>query len=507
MKPSDARPMRRSLSSLRGTLAVLAATVSVLCGVARADFPRSTVSFDLRDADVRDVIWAFAKEHKMNVIIGEDVKGKVTVSLRNVAVRTAFESILDNASLGFRQSGGIIRVNTLETIKKNQAVEPLVTRMVTLNYFTTSYGGQNSTTGSNSQVGNLSTGSTQDREDNDDLKQLRLALEKHLSGVAGSSVTVVPRTNSLIITDVASNADRIIEMAKSLDVQTPQVLIEAKIIEVDASYSRNLGITTRFNSAKTTNTRIGGGASSSLAGNGSTIGDNGALVADAGASAFDFFLSSMSGGTITNLQVILDAAESNGLAHTLGTPRITTLNNKEAIISSGQRIPFTTLGSINAQGGTNLVATVEFVDAALQLAVTPHVTNDNSVMMKVRATRNTADFDNTVFQNPSITTREALNEVLVADGDTVVIGGIYTNDDSNDHSGTPFLQDVPVLGHLFKNNSRTKDTRELIFLISPKIIRNASVIRPSINPPGGDGSLALGGAMTPPVAPPASGAR
>lgn len=484
----------------RRILSFLAVAVGLLFGVARADFPRSSVSLDLRDAEVRDVIWAFAKEHKLNVIIGEDVHGKVTVSLHNVAVRAAFDSILDNASLGYRQSGGIIRVNTLETIKKNQAVEPLVTRVLTLNYFTTTYGGQNSTTGSATGVGGLTTTSTQSAAANtDDLKQLQVALEKHLSGLPGTSISVVPRTNSLIITDVPANADRLIEMAKSLDVQTPQVLIEAKIVEVDASYSRSLGITTNFNSARTKNTRVGGGASSNLATGGGTIGENGQILSELGSSAFDFFVSSLGGNSITNLQIILNAAEANGLAHTLGTPRITTLNNKEAIISSGQRIPFTTLGSINAQGGTNLVATVEFVDAALQLAVTPHVTSDNSVMMKVRATRNTADFDNTVFQNPSITTREALNEVLVADGDTVVIGGIYTNDDTNDRAGTPYLQDIPVLGHLFKNSNRTRNTRELIFLISPKIVKNPSLIRPKTNPPTGDGSLALG--TFPPVTP------
>jgi type IV pilus assembly protein PilQ len=120
------------------------------------------------------------------------------------------------------------------------------------------------------------------------------------------------------------------------------------------------------------------------------------------------------------------------------------------------------------------------------------VTGDNSVMMKVRATRNSADFDNTVFQNPTITTREALNEVLVADGDTIVIGGIYTDDSSNERNGTPFLQDIPVLGHLFRQNSRSHDTRELIFLVTPRVVRNAAIVRPKSIPPSGDGSLALG---------------
>jgi type IV pilus assembly protein PilQ len=480
------------MNPLSKTLAALVVAVGLLYGVALADFPRGTVSLDLRDADVRDVIWAFAKEHHMNVIIGEDVKGKVTVTLRNVGVRAAFDSILDNAGLGFRQAGGIIRVNSLETIQKNLAVEPLVTRMVTLNYFTTTYGGMSSQTGSNLSIGGLTTVSSGQNQQGDDLAQLRLALETHLSGAKGSSITVVPRTNSLVITDISSNVDRLIEMAKQLDVETPQVLIEAKIIDVDATWSRDLGITTNFNSAKTSQTQVGGGSSANFPASNASIGPNGQLLADAASSAFDFFLSSLNGGSITNLQVILTAAEAKGLARTLGTPRVTTLNNKEAIVSSGQRIPFTTLGSVQAQGGSQLVATVEFVDAALQLAVTPHVTNKNSVMMKVRATRNSADFENTVFQNPTITTREAINEVLVADGDTIIIAGIYTHDDTNDRIGTPFLQDIPVLGHLFKQKSRTRDTRELIFLITPKIVRNAAIIRPKSNPAGGDGSLALG---------------
>ena len=475
------------MNPLRTSFAVFALAAALLSGIARADFPRGTVSLDLRDADVRDVIWAFAKEHKMNVVIGEDVHGKVTLSLRTVAVRTAFDSILDNAGLGLRQSGGIIRVNTLETMQKNQAIEPVVTRVLSLNYFTTTYGGSSSTTGSSMTVGGLQTSTSGSSQQNDDLVQLGKSLETHLSGVKGASISVVPRTNSLLITDIASNVDRLVVMAKQLDVQTPQVLIEARIVEVDAKYSRDLGITTNFNSARTKNTQVGGGGSANYPTNGATVGPNGQILSDAATSAFNFFLHS-----------VLTAAEANGLARTLGTPRVTTLNNKEAIVSSGQRIPFTTLGSVAAQGGSQLVATVQFVDAALQLAVTPHVTGDNSVMMKVRATRNSANFDNTVFQNPTITTREALNEVLVADGDTIVIGGIYTDDSNNERNGTPFLQDIPVLGHLFRQNLRSHDTRELIFLVTPRVVRNAAIVRPQSIPPSADGSLALGAA---PVAP------
>jgi len=483
-------PLRRSLNVF-----VLAAA---LCGgAARAEFPRGVVSLDLRDADVRDVIWAFAKEHRMNVVIGEDVHGKVTLSLKNVAVRTAFDAILDNAGLAVRQSGGILRVNTLETIQKNQAIEPVVTRVLTLNYFTTTYGGSSSTTGSSMNVGGLQTTTSSSTQQNDDLVQLGKSLETHLSGAKGASISVVPRTNSLVITDIAANVDRLVEMAKQLDVQTPQVLIEARIVEVDAKYSRDLGITTNFNGARTKNTQVGGGGSANFSTSGATVGPNGQIAADAATSAFNFFLHSVGADSITNLQIILTAAESNGLARTLGTPRVTTLNNKEAIVSSGQRIPFTTLGSVAAQGGSQLVATVQFVDAALQLAVTPHVTGDNSVMMKVRATRNSADFTNTVFQNPTITTREALNEVLVADGDTIVIGGIYTDDNTNDHAGTPYLQDIPVLGHLFRQSTRTNDTRELIFLVTPRVVRNAAIVRPKSIPPSADGSFALGAPTLP----------
>ena len=484
---------------LRSSCRALIVAVALCCGVARADLPRGVISIDLRDADVRDVIWAFAKEHHMNVVIGEDVHGKVTLSLRNVAVRTAFDSILDNAGLGVRQSGGILRVNTLDTIQKNQAVEPVVTRVVTLNYFTTTYGGTNSTTGSSVNIGGLQTAGGSSSQQSDDLVQLGKALETHLSGVKGSSISVVPRTNSLVITDIGSNVDRLVAMAKQLDVQTPQVLIEARIVEVDADYSRKLGITTNFNGARTKNTQVGGGGSANYGTNNATVGSNGQILSDATSSAFDFFLHSVGADSITNLQVILTAAENNGLARTLGTPHVTTLNNKEAIVSSGQRIPFTTLGSVAQQGGTQLVAAVQFVDAALQLAVTPHVTGDNSVMMKVRATRNSADFDQTVFQNPTITTREALNEVLVADGDTIVIGGIYTDDDTNDRNGTPFLQDIPVLGNLFRQTTREHHTRELIFLVTPRVVHNAALVRPKTIPPSPDGSLTLGKLVPPPA--------
>ncbi len=461
-----------------------------LSGGAYAEFPRGKVSLDLRDADVRDVIWAFAKEHKMNIVIGEDVRGKVTLSVTNVPVRTAFDSLLDNAGLGFRQSGDILKVNALETIKKNQTVEPLVTRIITLNYFTTRFGTANvnaiadtSLIGGGS-AGNLAGGGggggSSQTAYGDDLQQLKEAMEKHLSGIPGASITIVSRTNSMMITDIASNVDRIVEMAKRLDVASPQVLIEAKIVEIDANYSRDLGITTNFNAARTNNPQVGGGAGSNFTtgSGGGTIGSDGSVASVLGSSAFDFFLKSVGAGDVVNLQIIIDAAEKKGLARTIGTPRVTTLNNKEAIISSGQRIPFTTIGSIAAQGGSNLVATVQFVDAALRLMVTPHVTNDGTVLMKVRASRDSADFTQTVFQNPTINTREASNEVLVRDAETIVIGGIYINDESDAKAGTPFLQDIPVLGNLFKNSERSKETRELIFLITPRVVRDRGIIHP-----------------------------
>ncbi|MGH7822824.1 MAG: type IV pilus secretin PilQ [Candidatus Binatia bacterium] len=472
------------LATLRALLAL-----GLLVSAAHAQFPRGNVSLDLRNADIRDVIWAFAKEHELNVIIGEDVKGNVTLSLRNVPIPTAFHSILDNAGLGYTQSGNILRVNTLETIKAKKAIEPLVTRIVTLNYFTSRFG-QMGISGGN--VGGGSGGG-----EGDDLKQLQESLKAHLSGTDGSSITMIPRTNSLVITDIASNVDHLVQMVKQLDVRTPQVLIEAKIVEVDAGDSRDLGITTRLNAQRTRNTEFGGGTGASFPAQGVTVGSGtpGAIGISPGASAFDFFLNSLGGSDTTNLQIVLSAAEANGLAKTLATPRVTTLHNKEAIISSGQRIPFTTLGSIQEQGGTNLVATVQFVDAALELAVTPHVTGDGTILMKIRATRNSADFDSRVFDNPTISTREARNEVLVGDGDTIVIGGIYIDDSSRDRSGTPFLQDIPVLGHLFKRTARTHDTMELIFLITPRVVHDPALIRPVASSVGGapGGSLALEG--------------
>jgi type IV pilus assembly protein PilQ len=467
-----------------GALTALAAVILACPG--EAAFPRGTVSLDLRDADVRDVIWAFAKEHRLNVILAEGVGGKVTVLLRNVPIQTAFESILENAGLGYTQEGSILRVNTLQKIKEQKAIEPLVTRIVTVNYFTSRFG--ESVTPSSPFAGPPRAG------EGDDLEQLRKSLEEHLSGVEGSSVTVVPRTNSLVITDVASNVDRLVAMVQQLDVETPQVLIEAKIVEVDADYSRDLGITTGFTAGRTRNTQVGGGTTANFPAQGVTTSPpipGGSTTVSPASSAFSFLLQNMGGGDAQNLQIVLSAAEANGLAPTLATPRVTTLHNKEAVISTGQRIPFTTLGSIAAQGGTNLVATVQFVDAALELAVTPHVTGADTILMKVRASRNTADFESTVFQNPTINTREARNEVLVHDGDTIVIGGIYVEDTSRDHLGTPFLKDIPVFGHLFQRNTRRRNTQELIFLITPRIVRNPAELGPEAAAPGTGRAAAL----------------
>lgn len=474
--------MNRVLSvSLLVAIALLGPAVG-----ARAQFPRGNVSIDLRNAEVRDVIWAFAKEHRLSVIIGEEVTGNVTLSLRNVPIRTAFDSILGNGSLGYTRDGQILRVNSLERMAQRRAVEPLVTRIVTVNYFTTQFG-ETGSTGAGGRRG----------DSGDDLEQLRESLSEHLSDNAGASISIVPRTNSLVITDVGSNVDRLVQMVKQLDAPTPQVLIEAKIVEMDATYSRSLGINTGVQAAKTTNARIGGGGVANLPATGfQKDGDliGGDNLVSPGSSAFNLFLDSVGGSDMVNLDIVISAAEQNGLARMLATPRVMTLNNREAIITTGQRIPFTTLGSTQEQGGTNLIATVEFIDAALELAVTPHVTADGSILMKVRASRNTADFSNTVFQNPTINTREARNEVLVRDGDTIVIAGIYTDDGGNTKTGTPFLQDIPVLGHLFKSKSRNRSTQELIFLITPQIVHDPAMVRATSARDNrlGTSSLALG---------------
>jgi type IV pilus assembly protein PilQ len=287
----------------------------------------------------------------------------------------------------------------------------------------------------------------------------------------------------IIVEDIRDNLDQAERLVRTLDTQTPQVLIEARMVEGATSFTRALGI------------QWGGGLFFSQRGGNSTgliFPNNIGIVGGADqqqalqqATPGVFFPSNFavnlpaqnitSGvglnlGSIGNfgfLNARLTAAEASGQAKIISSPRVTTLNNKRARISQGTDItvPLVTLNQL----------TVQTVQAALELDVTPHMTADGSILMQVKLTNNVPDFSQQVGQGvPPVTTKEAETEMLVKDGDTAVIGGIYTRNTAENFAQTPFLGSIPILGWLFKNVSESDTRTEMLVFITPRIVNRSS---------------------------------
>jgi type IV pilus assembly protein PilQ len=305
------------------------------------------------------------------------------------------------------------------------------------------------------------------------------------------SIAVDVRTNVLIARDVAGNLDQIEELIRSLDTQTPQVLVEARIVEATSRYLRDIGIQwggdASFSSATGNPTGLAFPSSVGIVG-----GASDQNTPTAGLSPFQNQVTNPnfavnlpaavgtgSGGAIgltfgsinnnLNLGVRLSAAESNGMLRILSSPRVLTLDNREARISQGTLIPFS---QVSAQG-----VQTTFQEAKLQLLVKPHVTSDGSIAMHVKINRDEPDFNQTSARgDPTILKREAETDLLVMDGHTAVIGGIYTRNTGRNLDQVPFFGDIPLLGLLFQHR-RSSDTRgELVIFLTPRIVNRAEAL-------------------------------
>jgi type IV pilus assembly protein PilQ len=299
------------------------------------------------------------------------------------------------------------------------------------------------------------------------------------------------RTNVLIVRDVSGSLDQVEELVRSLDTQTPQVLIEARIVEATSRYLRDVGIQwggdASFSAATGNPTGLAFPNSVGLAG-GATDGQTPtqglspftqtvqnpnfavnlpAAVGTGAGGALGLTFGSVDGNF--NLALRLSAAETSGMLRILSSPRILTLDNREARIAQGTLIPFS---QISAQG-----VQTTFQEAKLQLLVRPHVTADGSVSMHVKINRDEPDFNQTSARgDPTILKREAETDLLVMDGHTAVIGGIFTRNTGRNLDQVPFFGDIPILGILFQRR-RASDTRnELVIFITPRIVNRAEAL-------------------------------
>ncbi len=427
------------------------------------------IDLDFNNADIHNILRLLAEVGGVNIVTSDDVSGNVTIRMRNVPWDQALEVILQAKGLGMVRRGNLIRVAPLETLEKERELAisrrkqledlaPLETRLVPVSYATAG--------------------------------DLEARVQELLS--QRGSVSVDERTNVLIVRDIGDNLDDIEELIRTLDTQTPQVLIEARIVEATSTYMHDVGI--QWGGDVTMNTLTGNPTGLLFPANvGLTGGNYDPLSPTAGLSPFTPTVSTPNyavnlpattgtgqGGAIgltlgalggnVNLAVRLSAAEANGVVRIISSPRILTLDNHEARIAQGTLIPYS---QVSAQG-----VQTAFQEAILSLRVRPHVTADGSVAMHVAITRDEPDFNRTSTRgDPTILKRNAETDLLIDDGHTAVIGGIYTRNTGHQVDQIPFFGDIPIIGVLFQRRRVRDERNELLIFLTPRIVNRAEALR------------------------------
>ena len=403
----------------------------------KANYSGKKISLNLVDTDVKQIFRLFHEISGLNFVLDPAVEGKVTIVLDTVPWDQALDIILKNNGLDKQLENNVIRIAPTQKLAaeaaqrkqlkeaKDLEVEPItITR--TLSY----------------------------------AKAEEVEKVIRDGGILSSrgKVMVDKRTNALIISDIPKKLQPLDQLISTLDSETPQVMIEARIVETSKTFSQDLGIRWGFNAvadaSKGTGTGLGFPANAS-AKYGLNLPGNG--VASTLAFSFGNIIDSFT------LDIALSDLEKEGRGRILSSPKIATQNNERAEIEQGVRIPVvsTTATEIN----------VEFVSASLRLAVTPQITADGTVAMDVIVENNSPDFQVNVSGVPGIRTQRAQTKILVADGGTAVIGGIFTINEGTSEIGVPWFRKIPGLGWLFKTRSITNENRELLIFITPKIVK------------------------------------
>jgi type IV pilus assembly protein PilQ len=288
----------------------------------------------------------------------------------------------------------------------------------------------------------------------EDLKALITATALSQRG----SIQTDARTNTIIINDLAERLERAAGLLTTLDVPQPQVEIEARIVQTNRSFANSIGVT--WNASGNLSPALGNTIPLTFPNNGSA-GAGVRLPAVPATSTASLALGSINGAF--NLDVALSALERTGQGRILSTPRVSTQNNIEAEITQGIQIPIQTIA--------NNTVTVSFRDAALTLKVTPQITAAGTVIMRIQVANESPDVSRSVNGIPPIDTQRAVTQVLVSDGETTVIGGIYVSREQATQDRTPGLYRLPLLGWLFKKNTVEDESRELLIFLTPKIAR------------------------------------
>jgi len=395
------------------------------------------ISLNFKDADLKDVFRIFHEISGYNIVLDPSVSGSVTIVLESVPEDQALDIILKNNGLDKIFENNVIRIASTQKLSQEAAARKQLQEAKELE--------ENPVTFTRS----LSYAKAKDV----------VPIVKRIMSKRGD-VIMDDRTNTLVISDIAAKREPINRLIDSLDEQTPQVSIEARIVETDREFERDLGITwganAKWDPSLGTQTGLQFPHTADV-----SYDVNLPAKATAGSLGVSF-------GNVLNsftLNAKLDAFELNGDVKILSAPRVATQNNQTAIIEQGTQIPVvnTTATEIN----------VEFISASLRLEVTPQITKEGTVIMMVKVDNSSPDFVNRVGDVPPIITERAQTQILVEDGGTAVIGGIFRINDSVSETGVPGLKRIPGLGWLFKSKSINRKNTELLIFITPRILKKA----------------------------------
>jgi type IV pilus assembly protein PilQ len=406
------------------------------------------ISLDFKDVDIRDVLRLIADVSDLNIIAGDEVTGNVTIRLVDVPWDQALDVILLTKGLGFVRVGNVLRIAPGEMLKSEEEarlqerrakekLEDLLVKLQPVNYA--------------------------------NVKEISKLVKRLLT--PRGTVDIDERTNTIIIKDIGSVIDEATALVKAIDTQTPQVMIEARIVEASLDFSKEIGL------------EWGAGSQPDEDEEDFTIGGMSPITRQDGNFPFNNANNVVVTNPITltpaglinlgafilddrfNIDARLAAAELNGEGKVISSPRVVTLDNREAKIEQGVSIPFQTFENGDAQ--------LEFIDAVLSLRVTPHITADRSIIMSIEVTRNAPDDSvSTPTGSPAIAKNQAKTETLVKDGQTLVLGGIYVIETSENEQRVPGFWKLPVLGYAFKNNGVRDRRKELLIFVQPSVVVN-----------------------------------
>lgn len=468
---------------------------------AMPSYSGKNISLNLQDVDIRSALQTFADFTGLNVVTSDSVTGRVTVNLRDVPWDQALDVLLQSKNLGKRMMGKVIIVAPMSELKAREEIEEPPTEAFRLKYQKAP------------EIADLLAGRITSLEVPMGLVtggfMATGVLDESTGGAGAGTRATLPirreetsariltpkgrafadaKTNTLFVQDIASNMERIRKLIASIDVPMRQVLIESRIVEATDQFSRRLG--SRFgvrwvNQHGRTGVGLSGHVeeSSYLATSPPTAGLSPQnlqvslpIMNTAGTAAEtrlgSFALSILHGDVMVDAE--LQALETDALGRVISRPKVVTANLQKAMIEQGVQIPY-----MQQAGGLAGGTTVSFKDAVLSLGVTPQITPDDKVLMEIEVRRDEPDYStlmnnivgpNVVSQAPAINTRAVQTQVLVNNGDTAVLGGIFETTDRDELQKVPYLADIPIFGHLFRNKTHTNNKNELLIFITPKVL-------------------------------------